>query len=674
MKKSLMLLFAIGIALGVSSCVSQDEPTVTKETDPTRLEIAQNLVSTQDFQVPVVDGYTTTVTYQGMILAKTSQPITIQVPKGAALARSGEDLGIVYSEGATVTSSTNLWQTILFEDSRGQDGKYSDYDYNDVIVHANYTTSGSQLTVKVHPIALGSTKDIKLGFVWTQNGVSHDVVVAENCRKDLFDNQADMINTYSYSHHYNSTKDFTETMSSSDAPKIYWYIIVDGNTRLNSVNADEKLCLDSSNRPYGFALTTVGPNGKGSSTTLEDTPEWKSIVPDTEWTKMGTEPTTVPEGCQSMDDYQASQAKENTNYVLASGKSFNNEIKGMANTKYYVQGNMTITNINGSGSEIIVLNGGSLTINNKSIQNVTILNFGTLNIDGSTVSTGAIIKTNKNLNSPALVIENGGKLAVNGNIYADNVTFRSGNSVLFCSNDLVITSDLYSTNQSSGIINGSISCNNITLNSSPNLFVGCSINATGTISMENSAVVSVKGRMYAAKLIHMNNTASINIMSGGLIQTPGKMEINGTTGLKISVLGSEMGGLLVGGILSSDSTFDWSQTFKGNIGIVAGSVGFWSATKTWSDITKSSNMIIDTKEINVPKNSCSPGYNPNTTEDTGMAWFDYPLETENISDCYDFNAWTKGNFDMTKKSGAKVFDSNNANPADGSGLKVYELK
>jgi len=374
---------------------------------------------------------------------------------------------------------------------------------------------------------------------------------------------------------------------------------------------------------------------------------------------------------------------------------------------------MVINNLNSgaSGSEIIVLSGGTLTLSINTLQNFTINNYGTLSLH-STIGSGAVLKTNSSLSAESLTVDPNGLLYVNGDITAKNLKVNSGkayakniqltnnsaenlyltsgtlvaegtincydakfdgNSNLYC-NDFTVKNNIYATSTSSIIVMGDISTVDLKLDSNTSIFSNCSINATGKISMENSAVVSVKGRMYAATLIHMNNTASINIMSGGLIQTPGKMEINGTTGLKISVLGSEMGGLLVGGILSSDNTFDWSQTFKGNIGIVAGSVGFWSATKTWSDITKSSNMIIDTKKINVPKNSCSPGYNPNTTEDTGMAWFDYPLETENISDCYDFNAWTKGNFDMTKKSGAKVFDSNNANPADGSGLKVYELK
>lgn len=49
---------------------------------------------------------------------------------------------------------------VCFEDSRS-----GDYDYNDLVIHVKYQWSGTRFGFGVHPIALGSTKEVRLGAV-----------------------------------------------------------------------------------------------------------------------------------------------------------------------------------------------------------------------------------------------------------------------------------------------------------------------------------------------------------------------------------------------------------------------------------------------------------------------------------------------------------------------------
>lgn len=49
---------------------------------------------------------------------------------------------------------------VCFEDSRS-----GDYDYNDLVIHVKYQWNGTRFGFGVHPIALGSTKEVRLGAV-----------------------------------------------------------------------------------------------------------------------------------------------------------------------------------------------------------------------------------------------------------------------------------------------------------------------------------------------------------------------------------------------------------------------------------------------------------------------------------------------------------------------------
>ena len=138
--KRLLLMAFIG-ALFIS-CVDQpDVPNNNEETDNGKIEIAESLITTMDYDVPVVEGQVTTVSYKGMLLARTSTPLKIKVPK-EAIARSSDGLSVTYSEGQASQPFSNLWQTVLFEDS-----KNGDWDYNDIVIHTNYKINGSKLSV-----------------------------------------------------------------------------------------------------------------------------------------------------------------------------------------------------------------------------------------------------------------------------------------------------------------------------------------------------------------------------------------------------------------------------------------------------------------------------------------------------------------------------------------------
>ena len=88
----------------------------------------------------------------------------------------------------------NTWQVVAFEDSRK-----GDYDYNDLIIHVSWSIRENSYTIAVQPIALGSSKKIKLGFEKMDGNISSvdEVIVAEDCRKDLFEGKEGFINTFS---------------------------------------------------------------------------------------------------------------------------------------------------------------------------------------------------------------------------------------------------------------------------------------------------------------------------------------------------------------------------------------------------------------------------------------------------------------------------------------------
>lgn len=159
----------------------------------------ENIAPFASYEVPTKEGEVTIVTYGDDTLAITGIPMVIEVPKYALrnTTKSGDGIKVQYStdakfEGYKDTGTSQARFTLFFEDTRNGDD-----DYNDMILAINRTEVINKDIVtcrfEIYPIALGATKDFKLGFVEERNG--KEIIVAENCRRDLFGGRTGFINT-----------------------------------------------------------------------------------------------------------------------------------------------------------------------------------------------------------------------------------------------------------------------------------------------------------------------------------------------------------------------------------------------------------------------------------------------------------------------------------------------
>lgn len=190
---------------------------------------------------------------------------TISVPTywASKLSRASENSPItienIKNENNYYQGVLNAWQVVVFEDSQK-----GDYDYNDLIIHVNWSIRENSYTVAVHPIALGSSKKIKLGFEKMVDNISSvdEVIVAENCRKDLFEGREGFINTFSGKEKviinngkYTYRKELAK-QSNDLRCAVNWFIEVDGGTRLYAITNNPK-CLNQEGRPYGLIFTRI---------------------------------------------------------------------------------------------------------------------------------------------------------------------------------------------------------------------------------------------------------------------------------------------------------------------------------------------------------------------------------------------------------------------------------
>jgi hypothetical protein len=683
MKTKLFLLAAIAIGLSaLPSCVKQDEVTDV-ETSLENLNVASDMVTTTNYTVPVVEGYTTNVSYGGMVYAKTSSPITIKVPKEALQSRSDGNLNITYTQGVTAAADTytNLWQTVLFEDS-----KKGDYDYNDIIIHVNYKTVGTKLTVDVQPIALGSTKDIRIGFIINNNGVDH--IVAENCREELFNGREGFINTVQYDRHYSLIKDKVSVdLSEIGSPTITWFIDVDKTsgtyTRLYAANQDRSKCIDDLGRPYGFALTDTGNGNSITSKTIESyTPSsamealWADYNLTSDFTPIESTTPTVPSSAIDLTTYQdKSWTQLKKDYYLKGNYSADVALYG---GNIYIEngGVQTLTNIYGSKGTIIVLPGGVLNLGLTTVMNgLTIKNFGgTVNFTGSKIEflQGSQFLSNEaginNMSNTFVQFDNTGNYFA-GAVVAKDLSLTNKASVYAASvtvNDTPTDNsgcDLYVTNNSTLAVKGSINATKIELNTHGRLYSGCGIVCTGKLYLTNNSELNTKSYLSAGSIsMDVNNT--INVLSGGLISTGSFTTDNNAI---VNVVGSEKMGVFKADNLTISNSSDATKHFTGNIGVVY--VKLSPSEFTWGSIE---HGVDGATTITAPINGCSPGYSSVTTDDDGACWFSYPMENVNIDKCYNFEKWRNGDFDFTKLGG-KIFDITSKNPAEGSKVEIFNI-
>ncbi|MEG0700004.1 MAG: hypothetical protein RR442_00510 [Muribaculaceae bacterium] len=681
MRKKFYCTLLSASLLSVASCVSTEDFTTTKETNPEKIEVASNLITTADYSVQTVEGYITTVSYKGMLLARTSTPLDIKIPK-EAVSRGTEALDVVFSEGIAAQPYSNLWQTVLFEDSK----ENGDHDYNDIIIHANYQQKNDQFFVSVQPIALGSTKDIKLGFRWIQDGASHEVIVAENCRTGLFGSVPGFINSHKYDEHFNEFAVVKQIKlpNIKSAVTVEWFIVVDKNVIVNAVNDKSALpCLDSNNKPYGYVLTDVNTtnNNKKSNNSLKniaDADGWSAVKPDvSDWASMPTQPVVPKDAIRLGTVKDGEQLVAGKSYVINEGVNIDGNFEGNENTPIYIEnkGSLTLKNVFSFDSElpIIVLPGATLNVPGSALNNINITNFGTINCtdDQLFVGKGSTVRTNKNIETNAIIIESGGILYVAGEVKSKSLTIIVDGSKMFA-NSLTVADETKLVNSSLLFVNGALKVGTLTSLDNSIVYSDCSLIATRKISAKNSSKISVKGYLNSPEM-ELMSTAPFNIMSNGLIEAE-KLSVKNADNSSINVVGPTMGAIIVKD-LNVTGSLNFKHLFTGTlVGVAINNLnGAPFAIDNGNIIRPDVNVTFDRNEIYVPKNDCSPGFNEMSYKDNGLCWFAYPKEGIHIDTCYDIDSWENGVFNFGVEEGAKIFDVTNTNPIKGAKLPIYKM-
>lgn len=645
-------IFYVAAAFLLSGCVKNPTPSVDPDED--FKEVIENMTTTEVFSVPVQEGYTTFVTYKGQILAVTSKAMDILVPKGALGTKSDADLTVYYKLGTVDVSTSSLWQTIAFEDS-----KEGDFDYNDLIVHANYEITGNSLVVGVHPIAFGATKDIKLGFEWHQGASSGTKIVAEDCRQELFGGAAGFINTTGYDVHYD---DFATSVSvtlpnSTDAVIIDWFIVVDGNTYIYAVNQSGYDCIDGKGMPYGFAITDAG-NGaatgsnpapaSNASTKATTYASWDAVMAQWSW------PTApVPADYENLPPYP-NNSNHTGNYYIKQGETWTGGLK-KDGSKFYVKGEMTLTNDWGNPADIYVLDGGVLNIskNGSILQNINIYNFGGSvnfpNNDGkANFGSGSVFMTTGNIEVDDLIVQGGARVFIGEGAYVKKLDIKNSSSQFYLGCCIYATESIYLTNSSEMFVKHYINTPYMKLDSQATLYLngdedgGCLVDITDLYTSANrTATVSCIGNDYA--VFNINHYLLDSYQHG------------------------------------DNEPFDISDRFLGKVDVhyqMANNKDSWDAPNTAIQLKVSQDVILN-GSTSLPANGCHPAFGVpggagggTATGDTGLCWWKFPMERVNIDTCYDFGSWrTTGEFDFTLLSGAKVFDIAETK----EGKKIYEM-
>ena len=161
--KTISIYFVI-LFFCFSSCVKNNISENKNSDNVSKEELVSRMQTSQEYSVPVKEGYITQVIYNGEVIATAVEKMTILLPITASITKTVDDLTLVYIPKAEypniLENDASIFQVVCFEDS-----KEADYDYNDLVIHVYYRTKGDIFAFGVQPIALGSTKSIKLGCV-----------------------------------------------------------------------------------------------------------------------------------------------------------------------------------------------------------------------------------------------------------------------------------------------------------------------------------------------------------------------------------------------------------------------------------------------------------------------------------------------------------------------------
>jgi hypothetical protein len=240
----------------------------------------EHFLSTEELSIPTKDGCITIVMQGTDTLATATTPMTILIPKSEvgtkATYASNIDMTYVpeaqFSNKTIFTSSNVLCQNICFEDS-----KNGDYDYNDLVIHVKYRRQGNVFGFCVQPIALGSSKSFKLGYIlYSGDDVMYEGYIAPNsCREDLFNGQSGFINTsvdgkinqvidgqISNYKSYLASATHCWKLTGEQAKQLMrvdWYIELQDGTKLFALSTkyvDQS--FDKNHLPYGLITTNTG--------------------------------------------------------------------------------------------------------------------------------------------------------------------------------------------------------------------------------------------------------------------------------------------------------------------------------------------------------------------------------------------------------------------------------
>ena len=240
----------------------------------------EHFLSTEQLSVPVKEGCITIVKQGTDTIATATTPMTILIPKSEvgtkATYASNIDMTYVpeaqYANKTEFTNSNVLCQNICFEDS-----KNGDYDYNDLVIHVKYKRQGNVFGFCIQPIALGSSKSFKLGYiVYSGDDVLYEGYAASsNCRSDFFNSQDGFINT-SVSRKINQivngkVSNYTTYLESTahcwkltgeqakQLMRVDWYIELQDGTKIFALSTkyvDQS--FDKNHLPYGLITTNTG--------------------------------------------------------------------------------------------------------------------------------------------------------------------------------------------------------------------------------------------------------------------------------------------------------------------------------------------------------------------------------------------------------------------------------
>lgn len=642
MKKYLLLLLS-GILL--ISCVKSNNPQPAPGEDENGefSQLVKNMVTTTEYTVPVQSGYTTIVTYKGQTLAVTSTPMTILVPKAAVATKSldGEGLLTYYQEGAISQGFSRLWQTVAFEDS-----KTGDFDYNDLVFHAKTEVSNGKFTVSVHPIALGSVNPIELCFEWRQgNSSGTTVVVAGNCRQDLFGGKQGFINTFKYDKHYTDFAVIKEIsgINSNEPVYINWFINSSAQ-KIYAVNNFGKGCVDEKGNPFGIVITDTGvmPASQTVGTKAAGDQTWDEAV-----AKAGF--GTFPEINESdyinlpnMDEYQTWGNEANKDRYIRPEESYKGDILSAGNA-IYVAGKLTINNNWGnSNTSIYVLDGGTLEFQFSPVQKINTYVYagGTLTTNQTSLTFGEC------------------KLMVTGGLDL------TGKNLIIEANSLAWIGDKLNVESLTMKAQGT-----------PRLYSGCCINA-GKVTISNNAELYLQSGMKINDL-RIESGNDIFIKEGGLIEIEKTYHPTNASCVITSLGDQHSNGYAVlhaGEFIVDDnsgSNFNYTNRFKGNLHLSFDKITDSGREIKPEDLRLAAGVQIADGSTYLPETPCHPSFGGNG--DTGASWFRYPKETVHISKCYNFEQWKQGNFDFTVLDENNVFDIYDTHPIEGGEKSIYQM-